>query len=839
MNIWTIAPLVSWLTYLGLCFVAIQAVGKTTNRRANRIFVFYLAVAAIWSFTSFMMHLDAPPEQTLLWNQLLTIALVWTLITYYHFARAYANKKGGFGLYIGYALLIVLSILILNGYIVEYSYVRDGILYHSLGASIYFIGAFSLAYVGMVIFTLSKKHQQSADPIERNRTMYLITGWSILVALTYTNLIPAVAGLPLDHIGNAVNAALIAYAISRFNLLDLKLVVRRGLTYFSLIIALISVYISAVFLGHNILSTRPAISSIMLATATALLITLMARPLRRVIQEGIDRLFYRETYSYRRALLSFRNKMGNILDLDELAKEILPTLTKALHITNARLLFQDTVSHDFVTQFAYPEIDNNSESELKLRVDNPIVGWLDKKGRCFSLQQIDIIPEFRGLWQSEKEELARTNLELLCPITSRGKLIGILALGKKTQDSPLSHDDVELVRNMASQAGVIIENAQLYTQATLQANTDWLTGIYNHRSFHEQIDQEIARSSRFSAVFSIIMIDLDLFKTYNDTYGHLAGDEILRNIGKTITSCIRSVDSAFRYGGEEFAIILPETRLDDAYIVAERIRKAIETKTSPRAIPITASFGIANWPLDGVMKEEIIASADAALYLAKHKGRNQTCLSTDVAKPESSIIKKELAGRSRSLSIIYALAATVDAKDHYTYGHSKKVSDYAVILAEELNLSQSRIATMRAAGLLHDIGKVGIPDSILNKKEPLNDEEWQPIKNHPKLGVEILRHVVELESCLPAILHHHERYEGGGYPSGLKGDSIPLEARILCIADAYDAITSPRPYRQRLTPQEGLEELERCAGTQFDPGLVTVFNKIMQPTVANSVELKY
>jgi putative nucleotidyltransferase with HDIG domain len=296
---------------------------------------------------------------------------------------------------------------------------------------------------------------------------------------------------------------------------------------------------------------------------------------------------------------------------------------------------------------------------------------------------------------------------------------------------------------------------------------------------------------------------------------------------------------AFRYGGEEFTIILPETPLEDAYKVAERIRKTIEVQASSRPVPITTSIGIASWPIDGMMREEIIACADTALYRAKETGRNKTCLSSEVEKQETSIVSVELETKGRALNIIYALAATVDAKDHYTYGHSKKVSQYAVTLSETIGLPQDKTATIQAAGLLHDIGKIAIPDSILNKKGPLTKEEWKPVQAHPELGVEILRHVIDLANCLPAILHHHEHYDGKGYPSGLKADSIPIEARLLTIADAYDTITSMRPYReQQRSPHEALDELRRCSGTQFDPALVDAFCKIIEPTLPERLEIK-
>ncbi len=838
LNIWTLIPLFSCLSYIALCIAAIQSASKGTDNSARSIFVLYLAAAAFWSFTSFMLHLNAFPEQTIFWNELLPAALVATMITYYHFTQVYTGHRNGFMMYLGYFSLAVLTLLSLEGYIIKSSYMRNGALYHSLGNTIYFIGAFSLAYITAAMLLLIQKYRSTSDLIDRNRTVYLMVGWTILVGFTYTNIIPPLDTLPIDHLGSLANALLTAYVISRFSLLDIKFVVRRGLTYFLLTVVLIIIYTSAIFMGYRLLSAQPAVSIITLTTVIALMLAFTARPLRQAIQKGIDRLFYRDTYNARQILLSFRNEMGSILDLNELANEILPAITKALNITEARLILQDTVSSDFITQFTYPQNEQSQGNDLKFSVDNPIVVWLDKRNLPLSIEQIDVTPELKGLWQSEKEQLAQARLGFLYPIMSRGKLIGILALGKKLGKSSYSHEDIELVRSMAAQAGIIIENAQLYTQATLRANTDWLTGIYNHRNFHERLEEEIARCSRFGKVFSLIMIDIDLFKAYNDTYGHLAGDEVLRNIGKGITSSIRDVDLAFRYGGEEFSVILPETRLEDAAKVAERIRKTVEAKTSSLPLPITASLGIASWPLDGVMKEEIIARADAALYRSKQMGRNRTSLSSEVSRPETPLIALEMESKSKALSIVYALAATVDAKDHYTYGHSKKVSDYAVAIGDAMGLPQQKIATIRAAGLLHDIGKVGIPDSILNKKTSLTGEEWKLIKDHPKLGVEIIGHISDLSACLPAVMHHHERYDGTGYPSGLKGENIPIEARALAIADAYEAITSLRPYHDKPSIQRGISELRRCAGTQFDPEMVNIFCKLVEPSASKILEIK-
>jgi len=836
MSIWAIIPLVTCSVYIILLVFALQQM----RNRARRIFSIYIGIAAFWSFTAFMLHLDGvPASQTLFWNQMLVVALVWTLIAYYHFVRAYTNRPGGIGLYAGYGILVVIAILSFSGNIVEYSYVENGVLVHELGMSLYILMVISLTYTAAVIFQFIKKYRTSTDPIDRNRTMYLIVGWVILAILTMTNTIPNAAQLPLDHMGSLVNALIISYAISKFQLLNIRLVLRRGLLIMILFLVVIGVSIGTVMIGSSLIEEQSKPLAILFYTLMVLLLIMATRPLGRWAEQQIDRMLYRKTYDYRWLLMNFSDKMSNILDLDTLSKELLPALTTALDITKSEMMFQDTDSGDFKVQYGHPEPEEKAgDNTFSFNLDSPIIARLNKIGGPLYLKQIDNIAELKGLWQVEKEKLNKSGLGILYPLKSRGKLIGILGLGEKQSGSPYSHEDMQMVAGIANQAGVIIENAQLYKRAKIRANTDELTGLYNHRSFHERLEEEIARGSRFGGTFSLIILDIDLFKAYNDIYGHLAGDQVIRKVGRYLQTSIRSIDLAFRYGGEEFAVILPEARMDDAYKVAERIRKTIESKTSSRAMPITTSLGVGNWPNDGVMKEEVIGLADAALYRAKQTGRNRTCLSSDVLKPDSSLIGIELEARPRALSIIYALAATVDAKDSYTYGHSRKVSEYAVAVAEKLNMSQEKLSTVRAASLLHDIGKVGVPDSILNKKEPLTDEEWKPIKSHPKLGVEILRHVIDLANCLPAILHHHEHYDGRGYPSGLKGDQIPLEARILTVADSYDAMTSPRPYREQLPMEEAINELKRCAGTQFDPEIVDIFCELIQPDKTKSMETK-
>jgi len=780
-----------------------------------------------------MLHLNQVPQKTLFWNEALTVALIWTLVTYYHFIRVYTNRTAGKDLLISYVILVALAVLCFTGHIVQYAYVIDGVLYHSLGNSIYFIGAVSLAAIGAGFYLLIKKYRGSTDPEDRNRTMYLLIGWSILLLLSYSNLIPALAGFPLDHIGSFINGLIISYTISRFHLLDIRFVIRRGLGLTLAIIPIASLYIGGLLLMFKYYPEIPFYVIFLIILCLTVLLVIVSFALRRPLQELVDRVFYRETYDHRQTLLSFTNKMGNILNIDQLTAEMLQALSKAIRVSQAVLLFEEPGSSLFTVRCVYPETSDQTTTAFSLSFDSPVVMWLRKESQVLTMEQIDSAPQFKALWETERESIHNSHLELFCPLKSHGKLVGILGLSKKHTNHLFLQEDIELIMSVANQAGVIVENAQLYSQAMTWAITDGLTRLYNHRYMHECLDKEIARGTRFGTSFSIIMIDIDFLKTYNDTYGHLEGDNVLAIMAQAIQASIRVVDMGFRHGGDEFAVILPETMTEGAYLVAERIREKIEQKIFSGRSSLTASLGIATWPTDGVTKEQILDAADKALYAAKGTGRNRTCAPYDYNKQRMVMVDEGSETQRIGISMIFALAATVDAKDHYTYGHSRKVSQYAVAMAQSLDLPPEKIAVIRTAGLLHDIGKIGIPDSILNKDGTLDELEWRQIKSHPEMGVEILRYVAELSSSLSIILNHHEHFDGSGYPAGIKGNDIPLEARLLSIADAYDAMTSLRPYHNQRTSQEAIEELRRCAGTTFDPELVDTFCKIIESMSMN------
>ena len=416
------------------------------------------------------------------------------------------------------------------------------------------------------------------------------------------------------------------------------------------------------------------------------------------------------------------------------------------------------------------------------------------------------------------------------PLIGNARCIGCFIVASK---EPLAYGDqqVRFLEQLAGHIAIPVMNSRFYAKAEEKARIDSLTGLLNRRALDEFITIEIARASRYGGVFSLTILDVDSLKTVNDNYGHVRGDKLLKEISGIMKSSTRGSDQAFRYGGDEFAILLPETNIESAQAVAERVRKRIAIEIeSP--IPITASLGVASWPTNGTRANELIAAADTALYQAKRTGGNQSRCALEMMPSISDIpFSNKDAQENAVLNIIFALASTVDAMDNYTRSHSKKVKELAIILAEALNFAPLEISQLETCALLHDIGKISITNDILNKGGKLTEDEWNLIKTHPVVGANIISHARQFKACIPGILYHHERYDGSGYPKGLKGEEIPLDAQILAIADAFSAMTTERPYCNAVSFDEALEEIRKGAGSQFSPDLVDTFLIKIRATV--------
>ncbi|MEW6108595.1 MAG: diguanylate cyclase [Nitrospirota bacterium] len=429
---------------------------------------------------------------------------------------------------------------------------------------------------------------------------------------------------------------------------------------------------------------------------------------------------------------------------------------------------------------------------------------------------------------------------LAIPLSSVDKKIfGLIVLVNKKGD--FTQEDEDTLLNFSFQA---FQAITLQHKIVRYATTDGLTGLYNYRVFIEKLNDELERAKRYPGDVSVLMIDIDHFKSFNDIYGHQSGDQVLRDVAAMIHKNIRNTDFAARYGGEEFAVILPETTASQAYIVAERLRSSIINHTfileNKDHAHVTVSIGLAAYPDDADGSAALTKRADQGLYLAKESGRNRVCRYHEISVKAGDEIPEEIRAimQDVSLSSIKEMAKAIDAKSNYMRGHSFEVAAFSAMLAKELGLTEDQIVGLRIASLLHDIGNLGVSDNILNKPGALSEEEKKVIQGHPGLSEMVLKSYPRADFVLPAILYHHERFDGKGYPTGLKEDEIPLPARILGVVEAYQAMISSRPYRKRKTRQEAIAELEREAGKQFDPMVVKMFINLLKKSVDPSEKRK-
>lgn len=415
---------------------------------------------------------------------------------------------------------------------------------------------------------------------------------------------------------------------------------------------------------------------------------------------------------------------------------------------------------------------------------------------------------------------------------------------------PLNMEELKITLKKALKTQALsLENKGLIARLKELSLKDPLTGLYNYRYLIERLSSEFKRAKRYILPLSVIMLDVDYFKSINEVYGHQYGDCILQEFSDYLRSCMRTNDVVARYGGEEFLIVMPDTYKEGAIVFGERLLEASRDYVfdpKGKALRLRISVGVASFPEDAMETPSgLLGAVDKALREAKDRGGNtlipyqsishkemkeilQDGGKENVAKLKKRLSKMENRTNQILLESIFAFAKAVEIKDYYTGKHSESMVSIVTEIGKELRLSLEEIEGVQHAAILHDLGKIGIQDKILHKRSALTEKEKEKIKRHPEIGAEIVRNIHFLKEMVPMILYHHERFDGFGYSAGLKGKEIPLGARIIAIADVYQALISDRPYRRACTKEEALKIIEEGAGTQFDPEIVDVFLKTMR-----------
>ncbi|RLC92424.1 MAG: hypothetical protein DRI39_08340, partial [Chloroflexi bacterium] len=454
MSIHVIIPLASLVSYLPIIFLVLRGF---TVARVRRVFALYLIAATAWSLSSFMAHYDPYPGQTHICVKFIIVTCVWMTATYYHFVRAFVRRPNGLGVLLAYVFVVAVAILVAVEDFPRSAETVDGALHVEYGPFFYLLPATLFPLTGAAAVSLIQRFR--SDRSERRRIGYLLVGASVVVIGAATNLSSSLGMYPLDHVANLINAVIIFYAVLVYQLLNIRVALKRSLPYWVVGVTLVSVYALSISL---ILRTTswPTYGYVGVAGGLALLFAIMFPRLLHITQQAVNRLIYASTYDYRQTMLNFSDRMSNVLNLDELAENMLYPITKALNAKRAYLFLPEGEGGDFVARFAQPTV-TQSEPLLRMGKDHPIPLWLSQKRKTLHRETIDIDPMFKGLWQSEGDEIDALELVLFCPIMRKGSLIGILGLSRKHSERPYSADDVDLLSTMATEAAIVMENAMM------------------------------------------------------------------------------------------------------------------------------------------------------------------------------------------------------------------------------------------------------------------------------------------------------------------------------------------------------------------------------------------
>ena len=475
---------------------------------------------------------------------------------------------------------------------------------------------------------------------------------------------------------------------------------------------------------------------------------------------------------------------------------------------------------------------------------------------------IELHPEHpSALWERVRKHLPEPHQYrswLVVPISRRGMTAGAIFLRDSRPDFEFHTDEKLFCEAAAMMAAAFLQDRDLVAKMRRQSRLDGLTGLLNFMAFREELDRALTdqRESDAPKPLSLIMIDIDNLKKVNDRYGHLVGNQVIERVGHQLAKAMPMATAACRYGGDEFFALVPLDKTQAAER-AERLVIALESRPAAMPCEISVSIGVSGFPEDGELDDHLLDAADRAMYIAKNDGGNRVHVADDGEHHRGRVYEAIIAVNARRLipgehqalhdvlddllrlqeqeldsaaarQSLRALMTAVEAKDRYTGEHSAEVSDLTARLGAAVDLSEKELLAVSIGALVHDIGKIGIPDQILQKPGPLTTRERVQIEQHPEIGAQILAPLPALHDVVPLVLHHHERWDGTGYPHGLSGEDIPLGAQIISLCDAWSALTSDRSYRKAFSKDESRRIILEGRGVEWDPRLVDLFFTLLE-----------
>ncbi len=764
------------------------------------------------------------------WFNVSILGIFFVPFLIYNFLQQYTGRKTSFTHAVLGISWTVMAVLSLNGLFIQSPSVlsENGTRSFVYEVSNWAILPFILGIVTIALSFYLIHHSIKYQGLLLNTFMPFFLGTGFLFLGLAATLLPAFGSFPVDPLACGINALFLFYALYRKRLITFRMITSRGPMYLSAVIIMTAVMaltypsLESAYdhLFPEYLSQKPIVFAVLLSIVTVLVYN--------IIRKLMYVLFNKSNASREEELRLFSRNINETLDSQQILKTFCDLIERNLDCDMAYVLVREEKGN-YQTKASTKPVSSDG---ISIHRDSPLIDWLHKDNLSVSYRDFTRTKHYIAMWESEKDALRRNHIKLILPIAEGGNLLAIALFADQERSRNYTPGEITFLESAGAIVSIAAKNAMLYAAIQEEAHVDALTGLYNRRYFMELAKKQFEQSSMHA--FSIVIISLDDFRLYNELYGSYQGDRVLQDFSRILRAVIGERSSAARFSGKEFILSLPFKDASEAIGIVEQARSMlkdhIEKDREVKYRHLTFSAGICTYPVSSANLDETVSYASIAVYAAKKNGKNRTQLYSSVpshlsATPESIRFDEQCA------QTIYALTAAIDVKDHYTYQHSQNVSLYAAQLAESIGLDSEHVEIIRQAGLLHDVGKIGIPESILGKQGKLTNDEYTIMRQHAEASVSMLRYLPSLDYVVPAVFGHHERWDGKGYPRGLSGEDIPISARCLCISDSFDAMTTNRSYKTALSVSDALDEIRRNLGTQFDPKIGLEFISLVEKGV--------
>lgn len=790
-----------------------------------RSFMLLLIALTVWPLASLFMRLGFYPGEVF-WFQMSMTGIICVPLGYFMFLHRY-TKTRGFMLTLfcnlGTVIMVILNLMqvfIRNFRVTELAS-GQATLSYDIGWPAVFLIVFSAVEIIAAIMLIYRSVSRGGLASNNFRPLFL--GIVIMGAAMLLDLIPGLASVfPVDPFACMINALLVYYMLYKKRVFALTQLASSASTYLISMalttLTLLSCYrgLDELFTKHlqGLIQYKTLITAVFFSVLTILVFTLLKRLANNIFVKGKQA---RED-----SLKNFSYAINKTLDEKEIVRVFTDVIRENVDVEIGYIFVRGPDG-----KYRIAACTDKMRSKVSaLTEDSAVIRWLKNNRESVSYSTFKYTANYKSMWEAEKNLFNHLQVEMIIPLLYDGDLVGVVLLSGKRSGKDYSFAELSFIESAASMVSIAMKNADLYATIKEEAHLDHLTNLYNRRYFTEKFGEMLADNKHNNV--TLMLLNFDDFKLYNELYGSVDGDAAIVQFADVLRYVIGTRGTIGRYGGKEFAVCLPLCSSQDAELIIEQIRDRMNlvmnsAQTEAKKF-LTFSAGICTYPSAASTAKQMFTYTNMAVDLAKKTGKNKTVIYTQGGSNlrDLSVQNVESIGQEYA-STIYALTAAIDAKDHYTFNHSKNVSYLATQLAQAIGLDDEHVEMIRQAGLLHDIGKISIPEHILTKKDRLTNEEFGIMKGHVTNAISMIRHLPSLDYVIPIAISHHERYDGLGYPRGLAGENIPVGGRCLAVADAFDAIVSKRPYKEEKPISEALLEIERNLGKQFDPNIGRAF----------------